>query len=193
MSTSKGSAKLYAIGVICIVVVLTAFFVVFDFTQPQETPEITRESVIPEAAVKMTSDADLYPPILHSDEWSQPVPLGNAVNTAGGEDSPFILPDGETLYFFFTPNVTVPAEEQVLDGVTGIYVSTKQNGVWTTAERVILQDAGKLALDGAEFVKADVMWFASAREGYTGVNLFTAGFKDGEWANWQYVGDKLIK
>lgn len=193
MSTSNGSAKLYAVGLICIFAVLTAAFVVLDFYSPQETPTIARESVVPEAAVKMTPEVDLYPPILHSDEWSQPVPLGVGVNTAGGEDSPFILPDGETLYFFFTPNVTVPAEGQVLDGVTGIYVSTKLNGEWTTAERVVLQDAGKLALDGAEFVQDDVMWFASAREGYTGVNLFTAEFKDGEWTNWKYVGDKLMK
>ncbi|MBN1245408.1 hypothetical protein JXA31_07425 [Candidatus Bathyarchaeota archaeon] len=181
MSTSKGSAKLYVIGVICILAVLTAAFIVLDFYSPQETPGTpARESVIPSAAVKMTPKADLYPPILHSDEWSQPVPLADAVNTAGGEDSPFILPDGDTLYFFFTPNVTVPAEKQILDGVTGIYVSTKQNGSWSIAERVILQDAGKLALDGAEFIQGDSMWFASAREGYTGVNLFTAEFKDGK-------------
>jgi len=190
---SKGSAKLYVIGIICILAVLAAAFLVLKFYSQQETPEITRESVIPAAAVKMAPEADLYPPILHSDEWSQPVPLGGAVNTAGGEDSPFILPDGSTLYFFFTPNVTVPAEKQILDGVTGIYVSTKQNGTWTAAERVILQDEGKMALDGAEFVQGDLMWFASAREGYTGVNLFTAEFKDGKWTNWQYIGDKLMK
>jgi len=193
MSTSKGSAKLYAAGIICIFAVLTAVFVVFDFYSPQEPFAIARESVLPEAAVKMTPTQDIYPPVLHSDEWNQPIPLGTAVNTAGGEDSPFILPDGETLFFFFTPNVTVPAEQQVLDGVTGIYVSAKQNGLWTTAERVILQDAGKLALDGAEFVQGNVMWFASAREGYTSLNLFTAEFKDGKWTNWQYVSDKLLK
>ena len=76
----------------------------------------------------MTPKADLYPLILHSGEWSHPVPLGVGVNTAGDEDFPLILLDGETLYFFFTPNVTVPAEMQVLDDVTGIYVSTKLNG-----------------------------------------------------------------
>jgi hypothetical protein len=38
-----------------------------------------------------------------------------------------------------------------------------------------------------------ILWFASAREGYTGVNLFTAEFKNGKWTNWQYVGDKLMK
>jgi hypothetical protein len=193
MRKSKASAKLFALIAILIVVVV-AVIVHLNLDQPQETPELpTRESAIPAGAVKMTPETDFYPPILHSDEWMQPVPLSSAVNTAGGEDSAFVMPDGNTLYFFFTPDVNVPVEKQVLDGVTGIYVSKKQNGAWSPAERVILQDAGKLALDGAEFVQGDTMWFASAREGYTGVNYFTAEFKDGKWTNWQYVGDKLMK
>ena len=40
------------------------------------------------------------------------------VNTSGREDSPFLLPDGQTLYFFFTPDVSIPAEKQLFDGVT---------------------------------------------------------------------------
>jgi hypothetical protein len=32
------------------------------------------------------------------------------VNTAGGEDSPFVTPDGNTLYYVFTPDVNIPAE-----------------------------------------------------------------------------------
>jgi hypothetical protein len=193
MKTSQASAKVYALIAILIIVVVLAL-VHFNLNQPQETPELpTRESTIPANAVKMTPETDTYPPILHSDEWMQPVPLLDAVNTAGGEDSAFVMPDGNTLYFFFTPDVSIPAEQQVTDRVTGIYVSTKQNGAWSPAERVILQDAGKLALDGAEFVQGDTMWFASAREGYTGVNYFTAEFKDGKWTNWQYVGDKLMK
>jgi len=191
MSPSKGSVKHYAISIICIIAVLIAIFAGLKPNPLQETR--AREDFIPAAAVKMTPDADIFPPILHSGDWNPPIPLTETINTAGGEDSPFILPDGETLYFFFTPNVTVPAEKQVLDGVSGIYVSTKRNGEWTTAKRVILQDSGKLALDGAEFVQSDLMWFASAREGYTGVNLFTAEFEGGKWTNWQYVGDKLVK
>jgi len=194
LAKSKGSAKPYVLGAICIVIVAAVVFAGLNLNPPQETPELpTRESTIPAGAVKMTPETDLYPSILHSDEWSQPVPLAEAINTAGGEDSSFVMPDGNTLYFFFTPDVSVPAEQQVLDSVTGIYVSKKQNGAWSTAERVILQDAGKLALDGAQFVQDNTMWFASAREGYTGVNYFTAEFKDGKWTNWQYVGDKLMK
>ncbi|MBE9525149.1 MAG: hypothetical protein IMY76_08615 [Chloroflexi bacterium] len=48
----------------------------------------------------------------------QPYP----VNTAGVEDLAFIMPDGNTLYLWFTPDANMPAEGQVTDGVTGIYV-----------------------------------------------------------------------
>lgn len=187
------SKLLVVLLVVCIITVFVA--VIILSTQPKENGPIlpTRESAISSNAVKMTPETDLHPPILHSEEWMQPIPLGSAINTAGGEDSPFIMPDGKTLYFFFTPNVTVPAEKQLLDGVTGIYVSEKEGDEWGLAERVILQETGKLALDGAEFVNENTMWFASAREGYSGVNLFTAEKINGKWTNWQYVGDKLMK
>jgi hypothetical protein len=146
---------------------------------------LPRESRIPADAEKVTPDTDLFPPMLHSDEWEGPVPVPVPVSTAGAEDSPFITPDGNTLYFFFTPDTGAPAEDQVVDGVTGIYVSTNQNGRWSDPERVILQDAGKLAFDGCEAVQKDVMWFCSAREGYTGVHWFTARIVDGEWTDWK--------
>jgi hypothetical protein len=189
---SRAITKLvFGLVAICIIVVA---IVAFQFTRSTEqSPAKTRESVIPEDATKMTPEADVLPPILHSAEWMTPIPLSSAINMAGGEDSPFVMPDGNTLHFFFTPNVSVPAEKQLLDGVTGIWISRKQNNMWGKAERIVLQDSGKLALDGAEFVQNDIIWFASAREGYTGVNLFTAEFKNEKWTNWQYVGGKLMK
>lgn len=144
-----------------------------------------RESKIPIDAVKMTPENDANRPTLHSDEWFDPIPLPYQINTAGAEDSAFILPDGNTLYFFFTPDVSVPVEQQVLDGVTGIYVSKKSNGSWGNPVRVLLQDSGKLALDGAECIQGSTMWFASAREGYTGLHWFTAELNDGVWGSWQ--------
>lgn len=152
--------------------------------------EIARLSIIPSHAVKITPATDIYPPQMHSDDWKAPIPLDAAINTAGAEDSPFITPDGNELYFFFTPDPGIPAEKQLLDGVTGIYVSKKQeNGSWTEAKRVVLQDAGKLALDGCEFVLEDMMWFCSAREGHTGINWFTAKYVNGKWQDWNYAGN----
>lgn len=160
---------------------------------PQPPGMATRESSIPADAVKITPATDVYPPQLHSDAWETPVPLPAAINTAGAEDSPFVTPDGSTFYFFFTPDPNVPPQKQLLDGVTGVWVSHQKDGAWQPAVQVVLQDPGKLALDGAPCIQGDTMWFCSAREGFTGVNLFTARWKDGRWQNWQYVGDRLMQ
>lgn len=158
-----------------------------------EYPQVCREEKIPDDIVKRGPETDHHPPILHSDEFEQPVPLPYPVNTAGAEDSPFILPDGNTLYFFFTPDVRVPPEKQVLDEVSGVWVTHKEDGVWSKPERVWLQEPGKLALDGAVAIQGDEMWFCSAREGYTGVNMFTARWDGERWTDWTYAGDQLMK
>ena len=60
-------------------------------------------------------------------------------------------------YFFFTPDVDIQPEKQLLDKVTGICVSEMQGDVWSKPQRVILEDPGKLALDGREFVQDNVI------------------------------------
>lgn len=156
-------------------------------------PDVNRHEMIPPDIYKRGPETDHHPPILHVQEYETPVPLPYPVNTAGAEDSAFILPDGNTLYFFFTPDMRVPPEQQVLDNVTGVWVSHKEGDVWGEPERVWLQYPGKLSLDGAVCVQDNEMWFASAREGYTGVNMFTAEWLDGRWRNWTYVGDRLMR
>ena len=147
----------------------------------------SRDDSIPDDAVKMTPETDLFPPELHSDEYDEPVLMSGLINTAGAEDSPFIpcCSDKEIFYFFFTPDVKVPVEEQVTDGVTGIYVTEKINGDWIEPERVILQDRWKLSLDGCAFVYEDIMWFCTARQGYTGLHWFTSEYINGAWRNWE--------
>lgn len=156
-------------------------------------PDVDREDKIPADISKRGPETDLHPPILHSEAYHQPVPLPYPLNTAGAEDSPFVLPDGRTLYFFFTPDVRVPPEKQLLDEVTGIWKSQKTGDVWGKPQRVWLQKPGKLALDGAVCIQGDEMWFASAREGYTGMNMFIASWVNGSWSNWRYAGDRLMK
>ena len=158
---------------------------------PEDYPEVDRLAALPADTRKVSPDTDLFPPILHSDEYEQPVPLSGAVNTSGGEDSPFILPDGETLYIFFTPDVRLPAEEQLFDGVTGVYVSHQSGGIWGEAERVWLEPPDILSLDGAVTIQGDEMWFASVREGITGMSMFTAEWLDGRWQDWQPVSSRL--
>jgi len=148
-------------------------------------PTLDRLAHIPASAVKITAGTDATPPQLLSPEYEQPVPIPGAVNTAGAEDSPFITADGDTLYFFFTPDVKIPPEKQLLDGVTGIYVSRKVGGEWGSPARILLQEPGKLALDGCEFVQGNVMLFCSARQGYTGTQWFMAQYRDGKWQDWK--------
>jgi len=159
--------------------------------EPSTPPPPPRESAIPAEAVKATPQQDAYPPVLHSRMFHPPEPVAG-VSTAGAEDSPFVTPDGRTMYFFFTPDVRVPVEKQLLDGVTGVYMSERQGEGWGAAERVVLQDPGKLSLDGAVAVQDDVMWFASAREGnYRGVDMWTAAWRDGRWRDWENAGRQL--
>ncbi len=157
--------------------------------QPAEKMEISqsvdRETKVPSGAVKMYPETDVTPPQLHSVEFEQPIPIPGRVNTAGGEDGSFISADGNTLFFFFTPDVSVPVEKQLLDEVTGLYVSQKVNGLWNQPQRILLQDSGKLALDGCEFTLGNRIWFCSAREGFSGMKWFTADFTNGRWQNWQ--------
>ena len=155
-------------------------------------PDVCRESKIPAGKVKITPETDAHPPILHSDEYEDPVPLPYPINTAGAEDSGFITPDGNTLYIWFTPDVNVPPEKQLLDDVTGVYVSRKVNGEWQQPERVWLQEPCHLALDGCVFVEGNEMWFCSARGGnHRGIDMWIAEFSDGSWTNWRNAGELL--
>jgi hypothetical protein len=160
-------------------------------SQPTAIPQptaVSRDSAIP-AVQKMTPADDAWPPVI-APGWTQPVPLDRLVNTAGAEDSPFITPDGQTLYFFFTPDVRVPAEQQLFDGVTGIWVTHRAGDSWTEPERVLLANPGELHLDGCEFVLDDWMVFCSAREGNAReIDLYTATLRNGKWTDWQNWGE----
>jgi hypothetical protein len=184
--------------VLLILVIIVLFLVIIINTQPklnnnkdQETTEEneqiiipSRESKIPPDAVKITPETDKHPPITVSPEYEQPLPLPYPVNTKGAEDSAFIMFEGETLYFWFTPDTLGDVHAQAHDLVTGIYVTEKEEGSWSTPERVWLCEPGTPVLDGCEFINEDKMWFCSVREGYSGLHWFTADFRNGEWADW---------
>ncbi len=174
-------------------VVVSAFLVlvaVSALLKPAPAPAYARIGSIPADAVKVTPATDLYPPVLNSTEFEAPVPMPGPVNTAGAEDSPFISPDGTQFYFFFTPDVRVPAQDQLTDHVTGIWSTALVNGAWSEPVRVVLSN--DLALDGCPFLQGTTLWFCSARAGnYRGVDLYTAQRVNGVWTNVQNAGAQL--
>ena len=187
------AGKGIALSIVALVMGIVLLLVLLSgsgFFEDSDDDRPTRDEAIPDDAVKMLPQTDLYPPILHSDEWKAPVPMSGPVNSAGAEDSPFVSPDGDRFWFFFTPDVDVPPEKQLIDDVTGIWWCEKANGSWTEPERIILND--DVALDGAEFVQDDTMWFASVRAGnYGEIDYYTAELEDGDWGNVENAGEQL--
>ncbi len=155
--------------------------------KPSQTyPDVDRLAAIPTDVVKGTPENDQYPPVLHSSEFEEPVPLP-VISTAGAEDSPFIPADGRDLYFVFVADVRQDASVQIRDPVNGIWVSHLQGGAWGEPELVWLQDPGVLALNGCPYVGGGGMLFCSAREGFTGVQWFQARYDGTRWTDWQLV------
>jgi hypothetical protein len=175
-----------------------AWSVLGGCVSPEPTPVPTairvssRSEAIPPGAIKHGPSDDLHPPILHADEWQEPIPLPGPINSAGAEDSPFISPEGDWFFFFFTPDVHVPAERQIIDGVTGIYVSKRVFGGWSEPTRVILQDPGELSLDGCGFFQDGEFWFCTIREGLMReIDIWLADFTEGQASNWHSAGEEL--
>jgi len=144
-----------------------------------------RLSSIPSYIVRITPATDAHPPVMISDEYEDPVPVPGGVNTAGAEDSAYVMPDGNTLYYWFTPDGNIPPNEQLFDGVTHIYVSKKVGGTWSDGEPIVLND--KEALDGCGFVMDDTIYFCTARAGYTGMVWFMADLVGSKASNWRPV------
>ena len=179
-----------AVAVIVVVVFLVAVIII---TQPKEKLVVTNEerlAAIPSSAVKMGPEDDEYVPVVHSSEWQQPVPMPGPVNTAGAEDSPYMSDDGDWFFFFFTPDVTVPANEQLTDGVTGIWWTRMMGGEWTPPERIVTHD--DLSLDGAQACVGTTLWFASIRsDNYLEIDVYTAQYEGGEWTDVENAGEQL--
>jgi hypothetical protein len=163
-----------------------------EATTPAVHPVISRLDPIPDGAPKYDPELDQAPPVLHVQDFLEPVPLPGPINTAGAEDSPFITPDGSTLYFFFTPSIEQPPEEELVEGIAGIYIARFAGGGWSEPERFFLQAPGDLALDGCPTYWNGELWFCSAREGnYRGVDFWIADLADGGLNEVRNAGELL--
>ena len=202
----RGDLAVWSGAAVCVVCLVIAGGIACQPAPPGHRPQAaatpparpairtSHAAAVPPGRTKGRPDRDAIPPRLHSDLWEKPVPLPGAVNTAGMEDSPFILPDGNTLYFWFTPDPNVAPRKQLFDGTTGIWVSRRQaDGRWGTPTRVLLQgEADGLVLDGCPFVQDDVLYFCSARGGNLGeLDVWKASRRQGAWRDWKNAGARM--
>ncbi|MBN1266457.1 MAG: PD40 domain-containing protein [Anaerolineales bacterium] len=164
------------------------------FASPDPVLPIARSEAIPPDAVKQSPETDPTPPILHHPDWLEPVPMPGLINTPGSEDSPFITPDGTQFFFFFTPDSSIPAEQQLNDGSTGIYYSSRSSpdSAWGEPVFLLLADSGESALNGCPTLHEQTLWFCSARSGnYRPIDFYTTDFLNGAAANRENAGDIL--
>ena len=71
---------------------------------------------------------DVYISRKEGDEWSEPENLGNVINTKYDEESPYIHPDGKTLYFSSKGHNSI--------GGFDIYKTINENGTWSEPENL---------------------------------------------------------
>lgn len=113
-------------------------------------------------------DADIYVSYKKADgTWSRPENLGSPINTKKREDSPFIAPGGDALYFS-------SAGHKGLGGLDFFVAHKGENNQWLQPENLgtafnTPNDERFITLPAAE----DVIYFASA-DGKGGLDLFMA-------------------
>jgi hypothetical protein len=158
--------------------------------QPAPTSAPSRADSLPPDAKKYLPGEDFWPPEI-AEGWTAPVPLDGPINTAGGEDSPFLASDG-SLFFFFTPDVSIPVEKTVSDGVTGIWLAGRSSDGWLEPRRVPLAAPGESHLDGCPTFAGNALWFCSIRAGNArDIDFYTATLTDGVWAAPQNAGRRV--
>ncbi|HCW06983.1 MAG TPA: hypothetical protein DGG95_06420 [Cytophagales bacterium] len=121
-----------------------------------------------------TEDGDLYVVLKQGEKWSAPINLGNTINTAGEETSPFLSADGKTL--FFSSNGRPGYGDQ------DIFVSQRENESWTDWSKPVNLGPGvnSVYFDAYYTVPAagDYAYFVSYDKGFGKADIFRLKLQD---------------
>lgn len=117
-------------------------------------------------------NADIYKSkINRRGEWGQPENLGNTINTTFNENSPFIHPNNQILYFSSEGHKTI--------GGNDIFKSKLIKGEWDTPENMGFPNSTKDDLYFVVSADGQKGYFSSSKNNiYDKHNIFKASFKD---------------
>lgn len=112
--------------------------------------------------------SDIYKSTLKDRVWQQPVNLGPIINTSGNEESPFIHPDDQTLYF--------RSDQHPGMGSFDIFFAKKNLSGWTNVQN-IGYPINTVGQEGALFVSLDGSKAYYASDGETKGNVDIYSFE----------------
>ena len=105
--------------------------------------------------------SDLWVSRREGEKWSVPVNLGGTINSSGNEITPYLAPDGETLYF--------SSDAHPGRGGFDIFVSRRIAGKWSTPEPLGRPfNSGDDAIFFNGTLESNTAYFASNRPGGKG-------------------------
>lgn len=115
-------------------------------------------------------------------DWTEPVSIGDNINTDGHDAAIALSVDGQTLFIYKSEN----------NNMGDIYVSQLKGNSWTKAEKLKGDVNKNDSWEGSASLSANgkVLYFASDREGGRGGrDLYKAELQsDGSWGNVQNLG-----
>lgn len=139
----------------------------FASSRPRVTGEVTLDDI--------KKDSDIYVSILAESGWSRPINLGPTINTEYDERSPFLHPDGKTLYFC--------SRGQAGLGDFDVYTSVRTGKSWTQwSEPINLgQEINTPGKDVFYTIPAsgEFAYFSSRRyDTYGGLDIYSIGLPE---------------
>ncbi len=115
---------------------------------------------------------DIYKSKLNSrKQWSEPVNLGEQINTPYDEDSPFLHPSNKILFFSSSGHNTIGGKD--------VFKSSSINGFWTVPQNMGMLNSTKDDLYFVLNANGQVGYFSSSKNNiYDKHNIFKVNFKD---------------
>lgn len=159
-----------------VIIPAIAVFIVASCWPPEPTVfAIYHGDPRPECASDPTAGrTDLVvPQTVDTEAWSDPIKLSAGINTACPEDDSEISPDGQVLYFYWSPDLgTNLTNEDLLTGTTGVYRARRTGGPGDFGQATFyeLRRGTGGAVDGHPRLTPDgeLVYFHSTRADNTG-------------------------